>query len=190
MKRAGLYLILATTLILSGTALAQGDNSYYFVTYFANNVSGAPDATVRFVNDGDSGGNLYAAIYVFDDSQEMSECGACVITADGILSEDVKTELTSNPLTGKIATRGVIKVISSSSSDPTAPVPSTGLRGWATHIERATATSGAYATTEAPFADSNLGGNEQGLLGILCYYEQLLGSGQGVISCTAEDTDF
>jgi hypothetical protein len=190
MKRVGLFLIVAMAFMLSGNALAQGDNSYYFVTYYANNVSGAPDGTVRFINDGDTNSNLWAAIYVFDDSQELSECGACVITADGILSEDVKTNLTSNPLTGKIPTRGVIKVISSSDWDPTDTAPTPGLRGWATHIQRATATSGAYATTEAAFADSNLGQAEQNLLQILCYYEQLLGSGQGVISCTPEDNDF
>ncbi len=97
---------------------STGDNSVYFVSYFSNNVAAAPDATVRFINDGDTGGNLWAAFYVFDDSQELTECCACEITPDGLLSEDVKTQLTANPLTGKVPTRGVIKAISSCVSGP------------------------------------------------------------------------
>jgi hypothetical protein len=192
MKRIGLFLfaVVAIALMFSGNALAQGDWSTYFVTYYSNNVSGAPDATLRFINDGDTGNNLYAAIYVFDDSQELQACGACVITPDGLLSEDVKTELTNNPITGRVPTRGVIKTISSSSWDPTAPWPVAGLRGFATHIQRATPTSGAYATTETAVADSNLSSGEQQLLGNLCYYAGLLGSGQGTITCTWEDKDF
>jgi hypothetical protein len=192
MKRAGLFLALAIVLTISVTALAQnvGDGSFYFVTYYANNVSGAPDATLRFINDGDSGGTLWAAIYVFDDSQELQACGSCAITPDGLLSEDVKTQLTNNPVTGRVPTRGVIKVVSSSTSNPAAIYTATGLRGWATHIQRASATAGAYATTEAPVADSNLTLTEGYLLENLCYYAGLLGSGQGTISCTPEDHDF
>jgi len=202
MKRLGLFLAaaVALALMLSGSALAQpapGDYSFYFVTYYSNNVSGAPDATVRFINDGsgyyleDPGITLYAAFYVFDDSQELQACGACAITPDGLLSEDVKTELTNNPLTGRVPSRGVIKVMSSSYG-PYADyvITSSGLRGWATHIERATATSGAYATTETPVADSNFTESEGLTLVNLCYYAEQLGSGQGTITCTPEDHDF
>ncbi|HUB02311.1 MAG TPA: hypothetical protein VL983_06485 [Terriglobales bacterium] len=185
-----LLAVMAIALTFSGNALAQGDNSVYFVTYYSNNASGAPDGTVRFINDGDTGANLYAAIYVFDDSQELQACGACVITPDGVLSEDVKTELTNNPLTGRVPTRGVIKVLSSSSWDPTNPWPVAGLRGFATHIQRATPTSGAYATTETAVADANLTSTEEWALANLCYYAGLLGSGQGTITCTPEDHDF
>ena len=53
----------------------------YFTTYYSNaNAAAAPDATVRIVNDGESGGNLYAAIYVFNDSEELQECCACLVT--------------------------------------------------------------------------------------------------------------
>ena len=120
-----LFSILAISLMLgiaSGNAVAQnvGDNSTYFTTYYSNaNTSGAPDSTVRIINDGDTGGNLWASIYVFDDSQELQECCSCEVTPDGLLSESVNVNLTANALTGKKPTRGVIKVISSSSSDPT-----------------------------------------------------------------------
>ena len=60
MKKLGLLLlpILAITLMLGGNAFAQsvGDWSDYFVTYYSNaNTSGAPDGTLRIVNDGDRG---------------------------------------------------------------------------------------------------------------------------------------
>jgi hypothetical protein len=191
MKRVGLFLlaVAAIALMFSGNAMAQGDDSYYFVAYYSNNVSGAPDATIRIINDGDTGGNLYAAFFVFDDSQEMQSCGICTITPDGLLSEDVKTQLTNNTLTGKIPSRGVVKVIA---FDLVffAPVPAAGLHGWATHIERATPTSGVYATTETPLADSNLSEGEGTELYNLCNYLLTLGSGQGTITCTPEDSDF
>jgi hypothetical protein len=190
-----LFPMLAIALLMgiaSGTAAAQtitptGDNSVYFVTYFSNNVAAAPDATVRFINDGDTGGNLWAAFYVFDDSEELTECCACVITPDGLLAESVKTELTANPLTGKVPTRGVIKVISSSSADPTNVVPTAGLRGWATHIQKSGAST--YAITETTVADSNLVAKEQALLQNLCYYADFLLSGLPC-TCTPEDHEF
>lgn len=195
MKRTGLFLI-ATAVIalaLSASALAQaapGDNSYYFVTYYSNNVSGAPDATVRLINDGDTGEYLYAAIFVFDDSQELTACGYCLVSPDGLLSEDVKTQLTNNPLTGRVPSRGVIKIVSTGVPVGVSVYAEPGLRGWATHIQRATATSGAYVTTEAPLSDSNLTSTEASMLDNLCYYAQELGSGQGTITCTQEDHDF
>jgi hypothetical protein len=193
MKKVCLAALLAMAIIgiAAGTASAQsaaaaGDNSIYFVSYFSNNVVAAPDATVRFVNDGDTGGNLWAAFYVFDDSEELQECCACEITPDGLLSEDVKTQLTANPITGKVPTRGVIKAISSSTLDPTNVVTTAGLRGWATHIQAATKTT--YAITETAFTDSNLGVAEEALLQNLCFYDAML-SGLPC-TCTPEDHDF
>jgi hypothetical protein len=193
MNKLGLSLfpILAIALVLgiSGSAVAQnvGDNSVYFTTYYSNaNTTSAPDATVRVINDGDTGGNLWAAFYVFDDSQELTQCCACVITPDGLLSESVNKELTAFPLTGRLNSRGVIKMISSSSGDPTATVPKAGLREWATHIQKTTGSG--YAVTETLAADSNLVAAEQNLLQLLCYFDGLL-SGQPC-TCTHEDYDF
>jgi len=233
MKRLGylLFAVLAITLMLGGNALAtppvnQGDYSAYFVTYYSNaNTVGVPDATLRIVNDGDAtcisdgtasknviceftddeGGTLWAAIYVFDDSQEMRSCCACPITSDGLLSESVNKELTSNEFTGRgEMTRGVIKVISSVSSDPTAPAPTPGLRAWFTHIQATTSTfpapgpgapvnvveKGPWFVTETALADSNLSQTELGNLGTLCSYGLTIGSGYGTCPCTPEDYDF
>jgi len=163
MKKLGLLLlpILAITLMLGGNAfagVAGGDGSFYFVTYYSNaNTSGAPDATLRLVNDGDFTGcvavgtvkpecdgpslPLYADIYVFDDSQEMRSCCSCFVSADGLVSESVNKELTANEFTGRgqIA-RGVIKVVSDAEGDPTDVVFAPGLRGWMTHIQATTTT--------------------------------------------------
>src|SRR5580700_5118473 len=88
------------------------------------------------------GGNgpLFASIYVFDDSEELTQCCSCAITPDGLLSESVKLNLTANPIRGIVNSRGVIKVISSANESdfftnfaPNTPTP--GLRVWMTHIQ-------------------------------------------------------
>jgi hypothetical protein len=220
MKKLGLLLfpILAITLMLGGNAFAQnvGDNSVYFVTYYSNaNTTGAPDGTLRIVNDGEQSTTdyegvennpLWAHIYVFDDSQELRSCCSCVITSDGLLSESVNKELTANEFTGRgqIA-RGVIKVVSSPSPDPTCNIdPVSGLRGWMTHIQATTTTfpapgpgnavnaveKGPWFVTEAALADSNLTQLEASNLGTLCSYGLTIGSGYGTCPCTLEDYDF
>jgi hypothetical protein len=151
-------------------------------------------------------GTLWAHIYVFDDSQEMRSCCACLITSDGLLSESVNKELTANEFTGRGEnTRGVIKVVSSANPDPTCnidPVP--GLRGWMTHIQATTTTfpapgpgfpvnaveKGPWFVTETMLADSNLGRTEAINLGTLCSYGLTIGSGYGLCPCTLEDYDF
>jgi hypothetical protein len=219
MKTCGFVLfMLASALMLTGNALAQnaGDNSVYFVTYYSNAntagtistevtgavATGAPDAVVRIINDGDQAtsdregvenGPLWASFYIFDDSEELRSCCACLVTADGLLSESVNKQLTSDEFTGRgQISRGVIKVVSSSTNDPTNPVATPGLRGWATHIQAATnlPETGPFLVTETPLADSNLGRIELSNLAISCSYGLTLGSGYGNCPCTPEDHDF
>jgi hypothetical protein len=187
--------ILAVALVLgviSATAVAQ-DNSTYAVTYYSNaNTVGAPDATVRVINDGDTGGSLCAAFYVFDDSQEMQECCSCPVTADGLIAESVNRHLLSNSLTSFVNVRGVIKVVStnapSGSCDPTKGSPTAGIRGWATHIQRGT--SPAFPVTETELHDANLAASELAGLQQFCSFEIILGSGRGTCSCGLEDHAF
>ena len=197
MKKLGL-LLLTITLILGGMAVAQ-DNSVFFTTYYSHaNTGGAPDATVRIVNDGNTDGNLYADIYVLDDSQELQACCGCVVSKDGLLSESVDGELTSNSLTGKVNTRGVIKIISDANPtgwEAVGAVKSTaGLRVSATHVQAGY--GGTYALTETNGNDANLGSVEKALLPEECGFivgtedEGGLGSGKGVCYCTPEDEDF
>jgi hypothetical protein len=208
MKKAAslLFFVLAIALMLSitsGNAMAQGDNSVYFVTYYSNaRTAGAPNAALRLINDGDKStsstegvpnGNLWASIYIFDDSQEFQECCSCEVTPDGLTSEWVNSELLANSLTGKLNTRGVIKVVSSSTNpgDPTNNTLAPGIRGWMTHIQ-ATGQTGAaaFALTETTLSDSNLSATENGDLENLCSYAITLGSGRGTCSCTQEGHDF
>jgi hypothetical protein len=190
MRKLSLLAVVLMLGLVSGAAFAQtaapvGDGSVYFVTYFSNNVAGAPDATVRVINDG-SFGNLWAAYYVFDDSQELTECCACYVSPDGINSESVQNNLTAAPLTGKVPPRGVIKVIGTASPYPFAVVPRPGLRGFATHVQSTGATT--YALTEDALADANLVAGEEALLQNLCFYSRLLSGAP--CTCTLEDHDF
>ena len=213
MKKLGLLLlpILAITLMLAGNAFAQ-DNSVFFTTYYSNaNYPGAPDATVRIVNDGNTDGNLYADIYVLDDSQELQSCCGCLVSKDGLLSESVNTELASINvvLTNKVDHRGVIKIISDANVngwDAGSAVKTTaGLRVSATHIQSLKyefhglsdpGGSFDWAVTETNANDANLGAVEKALLpeecGFIVGTEDAagLGSGSGVCSCTPEDWDF
>src|ERR1017187_3951967 len=188
MKKLGfLILIQAITLMLGGNAFASPPvpAGAYFTTYYSNaNTTGAPDATVRIINDGSTGADLYAAIFVFDDSEELTECCYCEITPDGLLSESVNNNLTANPITGIKPTRGVIKVVSSGSFNGV-NAPTAGLRAWATHVQKL---ASGYAVTEAPFADSILASSELILLDQLCYFDRQL-SGKPC-TCTPEDQDF
>ena len=177
--------------VISGTAVAQ-DNSTYAVTYYSNaNTAGAPDATVRVINDGDTGGTLCAAFYVFDDSQEMQECCSCPVTADGLIAESVNRSLLANSLTSFVNVKGVIKVVSTNAPsgpcDPTKGSPTAGIRGWATHIQRATS---GYAITETELHDANLGSAELAGLQQFCSFEIVLGSGRGTCTCGLEDHAF
>ena len=206
MKTVGVLLlpIFALTLLSASNAFAQGDKSYYFVAYFSNaNTGGAPDAVLRLINDGDAStaqvegvpnGTLYASIYTFDDSQEMQECCNCTVTADGILSESVNQNLTSNTLTGRQETsRGVVKIISSSSSDPTNNVLTPGLRGYMTHVQSTTniPSKGPFFVSETALPDSNLVSTEQEDIEETCGFIFTLGGRTwGICSCTPEDYDF
>ena len=209
MKRLGFLLLLVALVgMLAGNALAQTENEDYFVTYFANNLAAAavPDATLRIVNDDSSAANsdssLWASIYVFDDSQELTECCSCFVSADGLLSESVKNQLTASPLTSIKPPRGVIKVISSSvnaggpkNDYPTSNftnTPTPGLRGWATHIQSVANKNpfgpAPYSQTETELSDANLSAGEESMLELLCKFDFLL-SGKPC-RCTFEDFDF
>jgi hypothetical protein len=61
------------------------------------------------------------------------------------------------------------------------------LRGFATHIQKATS---GFAITETPLADSNYSEYEAGALGPICGILLQLGSGYGSCTCTQEDHDF
>jgi hypothetical protein len=177
-------------LVIAGAGVASAQTDVYKVNYFANNAAPAPDATVRIDNPGLTYGNLCAMIYVFDQDQQLSECCGCIETHNGLRTLSVRSNLTSNPLTGVVSHAGVIKVVSAavnnSPCDPTSNVTATpNLRVWVTHIQNAV--GGAYPITETESSDSTLGATELANLQAQCSFINILGSGQGVCSCGSGD---
>jgi hypothetical protein len=159
------------------------------VDYFSNaNSAGAPDGTLRLTNPGTYGPSLCADIYVFDSSQEMSECCACYVSPDGLRTLSVNVDITGNPLTGVILNTGVIKIVSSPTKGgicpkyPTSINPVAGIRSWTTHIQNS-----GFAVTETASQDATLSAAEQNRLQGQCYAIQLDGSGKGVCSCGTGD---
>jgi hypothetical protein len=154
------------------------------VDYFSSaNCVDMPDATVRITNVGTSigasnpSGDLAAGIFVFDPNQELTECCYCGITPDGLLTLSINANLTSNPLTGKHLTSGVIKILGFSDSGTLAP----GIRAWATHIQ------GGGATTETAFSDATLSAGELNELEQHCNFIINEGSGAGLCSCAVNE---
>lgn len=185
---------LALTLVIVGLiaagASAASAQDVFRVNYFSNNAAPAPDATVRIDNPGLTYGNLCAMIYVFDADQQLTECCGCVETHNGLRTISVRSNLTSNPLTGVISRNGVIKIVSAavnnSPCDPTSNVkPTANLRAWVTHIQNPVGTS--YPITETESSDSTLGATELANLQAQCAFVNILGSGHGICSCGTGD---
>src|SRR5580704_12864285 len=111
------------------------------VDYFANaNTAGAPDGTLRITNPGTAGANICAAIFVFDPSQELTECCSCFLSPDGLRTLSVNTDLTGNPLTGVVLSTGVVKIGSTPTVGGVCPLPTRlnpnpAIRSWFTHIQ-------------------------------------------------------
>jgi hypothetical protein len=164
----------------------------YTVDYYANaHTAGAPDGTLQLVNDGNAGdaspaGDLCAAIYVFDDNENMQECCSCRITPNGYLSLSINSNLTANNPPNKTLHRGVIKILSSAPSgglcDPTTTNIHRGIHGWLTHIEKV-GTGFDHSTED--LKDSALSPSEAGDLAGDCSLIRSAGHGvTGVCSCT------
>ncbi|MGA8868576.1 MAG: hypothetical protein WB510_16490 [Candidatus Sulfotelmatobacter sp.] len=153
------------------------------VDYFSNaNTASAPDGTVRLTNPGTSGGNLYAAIYVFDPQQELTECCECFLSPDGLRTLSVNSDLTSNPLTSVILTTGLIKVVSTTGTSASKLYPTPAIRSWTTHIQNSN-----FAVTETASQDATLSSAEVSRLQSECSSIQRVGSGHGICSCGTGD---
>jgi hypothetical protein len=153
------------------------------VDYFSNaNTAGAPDGTVRMTNPGTSGGSLWAAIYVFDPLEELTECCECFLSPDGLRTLSVNSDLTSNPLTGVTLNTGLVKFVSTSSTNASRLAPTPAIRVWATHIQNSN-----FAVTETSSQDATLSATEEGRLNAECAAIELDGSGKGICTCGSGD---
>jgi len=185
-----LLALVVVGLVTIGAGVASAQTDVYKINYFSNNVAAAPDATVRISNPGLTYGNLCAMVYVFDSDQQLTECCGCVETHNGLRTISVRSNLTSNPLTGVVSRAGVIKVVSAavnnSPCDPTSNVkPTANLRAWVTHIQNPVGT--AFPITETESSDSTLGATELANLQAQCAFIGILGSGHGICSCGSGD---
>jgi hypothetical protein len=183
--------VVASLLLLTGMGLAeegkkpQPPADTLKVDYFANaNTSGAPDGTVRIVNPGTTFATVCADIYVFDTTQEMSECCQCTLSPDSIRTLSVDTDLTSNPLTGHVLNAGAIKVVSSVCGDASKLNPEPAVRAWATHIQN---TKSAFVITEGESQDATLSSGEVSSLDSECNAIEIDGSGAGICTCGTGD---
>jgi hypothetical protein len=167
------------------------------VDYFANaNTAGAPDGTVRLTNPGTfapvsgtsgANSNICAAIFVFDPSQELTECCSCFLSPDGLRTLSVNTDLTGNPLTGVVLSTGLIKIVSTPTVGGICPLPtrlnpSPAIRSWGTHIQNSN-----FTITETASQDATLSAAEVSRLQTQCYAIQLDGSKKGVCTCGVGD---
>jgi hypothetical protein len=163
---------------------ASCDVDTFEVNYYSFAHTTLPDGTVRITNvgtqigsTGNASGDMCALIYVLTPDQQLSECCACAITPDGLLTLSVNNDLTSNPLTRVIPTTGDIKIISSKTCNPTAPNPAPAVRAWATHIQLD------GSVTETPFTNPSLCNGEIQQLANKCKGILNNGSGHGQCSC-------
>jgi len=124
--------------------------------------------------------DVWALIYVFDADQQLVECCGCKLTPDGLRVLDVNKDLTSNPNNGlfSLSGTGVIKVASSSHSDPGAPIVFSGtILGWGTHENF----KGAVTETESQKV--NVSQAEANRLATVCSIIESNSSGAGICSC-------
>jgi hypothetical protein len=152
------------------------------VDYFsnANGSASTPIGQLRLTNPNTNGGNINAAIYVFDTTQEMSECCECLLTPDGLATLSVNVDLTSNPLTGPpLLTTGLIKIVSTTGVNPDKLAPTAAVRAWGTHIQGVTT----FSVTETASQDATLSTAEVTRLDGECASIELDGSGHGICSC-------
>ena len=199
-RRVVLLLAVLALALAGGSQVARAQTTdVYTVDYYSNANTGctsfppcigstAPDATVRVINPGttsngtSAAADLCALIYVFDANQQLSECCGCSISANGLLTLSVNSNLVGNPLLGSALHTGVIKIVSSVNAtpcDPTKITPTETLRAWATHIQH----NSTFLMTEGESQAATLGTGEQADLGEDCTVLEELGSGHGVCSC-------
>jgi hypothetical protein len=183
---------------ISGVASSQ-DDSPFTTNYFSNNTTeGAPAGTLRLSNDGATVGlsfvggfssrTLCANIYVFAGDQQLVECCGCPVTPNGLVEENINTNLLGNTLTRVVPNEGVIQIVATVDTgvcDPTSNASlARGLTAWTTHIENQV--GGQFPVSVTQNSPSTLSSAELLVLRSDCDFAVALGSGFGVCSCSGE----
>jgi hypothetical protein len=196
MRMVVMAAVVAVLVGFAGTGMAwatPATQPSLIVDYYAgagNAVFPTPFAgTLRLDNPGSVGpvaaiiggvSDVWALIYVFDADQQLVECCGCRLTPDGLRVLDVNKDLTSNPNNGlfSLSGTGVIKVASSTHSNPGAPIVFAGtILGWGTHENY----KGSVTETESQKVNVSQG--EANRLATVCSIIQSNSSGAGICSC-------
>lgn len=191
-----LTVVVAALPIVGAAQTATTDDAPFQLSYYnnRNNTMGA-DQFVDIVNDGANGspissneGDICVNIYVFDSTQEMTECCSCKLSANGLLHLSILNDLTSNPLTGfPAANSGVIKLVSTSNAICSERGKlnvrnlQVGMLAWQSQVMQATFGNFTFGTTE--FLRGTLSNSEASYLPSACGFVQQLGSGKGHCTC-------
>ena len=190
-EQTGATTISATASALSANA-AVSVVPLIMVNYFdlASAQKSQADGTIRLTNPGLAAGNLCAMVYVFDQTQELTECCGCSVSDSGLRSLSLVTDLTSNPLTGQKVQTGAIKIVPSDPSsnpqcNPGSLSPSGVILGWGSNVQALS--DGTFQITETKFDLAPLSDGESNALVGECSSLMKLGSGQGVCSCGTGD---
>jgi hypothetical protein len=184
--------VLAIALVIAmvaGVAVAQ-EGATFTTNYFANNTtSGAPAATLRFTEHGSVAETECAMIYVYAADQQLAECCGCPVTYNGLVEENVKTDLLGNSLTRVTPNQGVVQIVSgdyAGACDPTNVSVDPEIDSWMTHIQNKVGT--AFPITEDRGDEELLSSTELSTLESDCSFAIRLGSGFGFCKCNAEAT--
>jgi hypothetical protein len=184
--------------MVSGVASAQ-DDSPFTTNYFTNNTTeGAPAGTLLLSNDGAaprlsffgplSPQNLCANIYVFAADQQIAECCSCPVTPNGLVEENIKTDLLGNPLTRVTPNQGMIQIVATVDTGicdaTTSGNLARGLTAWTTHVGNVV--GGTFPVSVTQNSPSTLSTPELVTLETDCRFATELGSGFGICSCNAE----
>jgi len=154
-------------------------------TYF----SSAPtsfDTTIRVTNPGESGADLCAMIYVFNQNQQLAECCGCQVSLNGLRTLSLHKDLISNSLTGVQLDAGSLFLATSDYNSNPSCTPSsftpTGMSiAWATHLQYESLNSAIVSETE--FSRAPLPARLASALQAQCAFIEQLGSGRGICTC-------
>lgn len=169
--------------VVGSTTLNVTPSIMYNMDYFTNaNTTGFPDGTIALTNTNAGGNDICAMIYVFDQNEAMTECCGCPASVDDLRTLSLNTDLTSNPLTGRFSTRGVIKIVpadilSNPSCNPGTITAGGELDAWSVHLQTT------MNLTEKTFRPLLFTSAEQSFLQDTCAAIQELGTGQGICTC-------
>jgi hypothetical protein len=182
--------------LLSTAAFGQaipGSPADAFQVRYASNLlaTGSGSSIINITNAGTTntaGGaltNLCINVYAFSPDEQLVSCCTCTVTPNGLVSLDVKRDLTTNTLTPGIVPSAVIKLVATSgstcnASSVAAANLAAGMVAWGTTFHALP--QGGFGITETRFSNEGLSTAELARITSFCGFIQGNGSGFGICS--------